>query len=67
MLYAKLLHGNGFLVLTLLRKPFSIDAAFTDKDLGILIGFSRITGERKTTDISFKLPALTSCLYHMLI
>jgi len=29
--------------LTLLRNPLSIDAALTDKDLGILIGFSRIT------------------------
>lgn len=60
-------------VLTLLRKPFSIDAAFTDKDLGILIGFSRITGQRKIK-LTLVLyygselkPALASYLYHMLI
>ena len=33
--------------LTLLRKPLRIDAAFTDNDLGILMGFSRITGRKK--------------------
>ena len=33
--------------LTLLRKPLRIDAAFTDNDLGILMGFSRITGQNK--------------------
>jgi hypothetical protein len=31
-------------VLTLLRNPLRTLAAFTDRDLGILIGFSRITG-----------------------
>ena len=29
--------------LTLLRNPFSTDAAFTDSDRGILMVFSRIT------------------------
>lgn len=37
--------------LTLLRYPLSIDAAFTDKDLGILIGFSRITGYNNTKSL----------------
>ena len=37
--------------LTLLRYPLSIDAAFTDKDLGILIGFSRITGYNRTKSL----------------
>lgn len=30
-------------VLTLLRKPLRTLAAFTDRDLGIRMGFSRIT------------------------
>lgn len=30
-------------VLTLLRKPFSTLAALTDRDLGMRMGFSRIT------------------------
>ena len=37
--------------LTLLRYPLRIDAAFTDKDLGILIGFSRITGYNNTKSL----------------
>ena len=31
---------------TLLRNPFSTDAAFTDNDRGILIVFSRITEQK---------------------
>lgn len=39
--------GSG---LTLFRKPLSTLAAFTDRDLGMRIGFSRITVGKKKTE-----------------
>ena len=40
-------------VLTLLRNPLRTLAAFTDRDLGILIGFSRITGGRERERVKY--------------